>query len=322
MNKCKKPQIKIEGIEITDKNIKYVLLDSGTYEIDGEIIEVEGGYYDKKSVGVKSFDNIKIVSQNTYIEKYTNGEIYKSVEEYETEKLNLLTKRKYLYEDEYEWESLEDEYAYRKFIQVWQPIKKTIQEISKPIVVGVKTTKYETGNKYIESCFLNGINKDFNLFIYDRPRAVLDMVSECFTELGMIFEENKDYNVTGGKKIWSNSTHSCIRYVVAFGTYIFDDGWDIRNSPKGTLEDMTSKYESDRKTLRSIIINKYNKHFGKIDQGIFDFDELLKKLNFASNLLDKVDSKQKTYDEYRSGINNLREAIEIINNSYSVNVEI
>jgi hypothetical protein len=263
-----------------------------------------------------------LISLNTYIEKYTDGANFKTVEEYQTDRDNLLSKRTYLYDDEDKWETLEDEYSYKKFVQVWQPIKKTIQEISKPIIVGIQTTKYETGNKYIESCFFNGADKDLNLFIYNRPRALLDIVTECFTELGMIFEEGKSFGTTEGRKIWSNSTHSCIRYVVAFGTYIFGDGWDIRNSPKGTLEDMISKYEVDKKTLRSIIIGKYNKHFGKIDQGTFEFDKLLNKLNSALNLLNKVDPKQKTCNEYRNGLSSLREAIKLINDSYSVNIEV
>lgn len=312
----------ISGIDISDKNIKYVLLDSGMYLIDDEVVVVDGGYYNKKAVSVKNFNNIRIVSQNTYIEKYTDGINFKTVEEYQVDRDNLLKTRKYIDDDEYKWETLEDEYVYKKFMQVWQPLKKTVQEVSEPIIVGVKATKYETGNKYIESCFLNGSDKDLNLFIYDRPRALLDTVAECFTELGMVYDEGKSYGATEGKKIWSNSTHSCIRYVVAFGTYIFGNEWDIRNLPKGTLEDMISKYESDKKTLRSIIIGKYNKHFGKINQGIFDFDELLKKLNTASNLFNKVDSKQKTCNEYRSGLNNLREAIKLINDSYSVDIEI
>jgi hypothetical protein len=275
MESIKVANKQIDGVYITDKNVRYILLNSGTYKVDGEIIEVKG--YEKQQVGVIDFNDIRIVSQNTYIEKYTNGTDFKTVEEYETEKLTLLSKREVStdYSDEYCWKTLEDEFTYKKFIQVWQPIRKTIQTISEPIEVSVQKAKYETGNKYIESCFLNGTDKDLNMYIYNRPSAVLNIVKECFNELGMEYNENLNYGATEGNKVWSNSTHSCIRYVTTFGTYILGDSWDVRNSPKGTLNDMLAKYEYDRKTLRGIIIGKYNKHFGKIEQGTFDFEDLL-----------------------------------------------
>lgn len=316
------PVNNIEGIDLQDENIKYVLLDSGTYKIDGEVISVSGSYYDKKAVGVKDFTDIRIVDTTTYIEKYVCGTEFKSVEDYEKEKDELLSKRKvrYEYDDEttYEWESLEDEFAYRKFIQLWQPINKTIQTISDPIEVAVMKIKTESGNKYITSCFYNGTDKDKTLFQYDRPLALQDIVKECFTELGMVFQCDCNYSATNNKKIWGNSTHSCIRYVTAFGTYIFGDAWDIRNSPKGKLKDLLKQYEDDKKAIRNIIISKYNKHFGTIDSGTFDFDRLLVKLRAASTSLQKVDSKSKTYDDYRRSSNFLKEAIEMINGAYSV----
>jgi hypothetical protein len=306
----------VKGIEITDKNIKYVNLGTGTYKIDGEIVNINGGYYSYQKVAVKDFNNIRLVEQNTYIENYTNGTDFISVEDYENSIQDLLSKQKIDEFENFEWNSLEDEFAYKKFKQVWQPIKKTMQSISEPIEVEVTKIKYNTGNKYIESCFFNGSDEKLDLFVYNRPNAVQDIVSECFTELGMVYEEGKNYGSTQDRKIWSNSTHSCIRYVVAFGTYVFGDGWDISYCPKGTLQDMRKRYEEDRVTLRNIIIRKYNKHFGTIDKNDFDFESLLNKLNSAYKNVENISPKKNTYQEYRNGITKIKEAIDMINSAY------
>jgi hypothetical protein len=313
--KSKKTSNEIDGINITDKKIKYVLLNSGTYKIDGQIINVDG-YYSKEKVGVKDFTDIRIVDTTTFVEKYVCGTEFKTVEEYEKEREFLLSKRILKYGDEYSWETLDDEFNYRRFTELWTPIEKTIQTISEPIEVEIKKVKTESGNKFISSCFLNDTDEDLTLFTYNRPSAVKNIVTECFTELGMVYEDNKSYGATEGKKIWSNSTHSCIRYVAAFGTYIFGDSWDIRYSPKGKINDLLKQYEEDKKTLRNIIITKYNNHFGRIEQGSFDFKSLLNKLNQALNSLDKVDPKKNTYDYKRIGINNLREAKTMIETAY------
>ena len=312
----------IEGIDIEDKNIKYVLLETGTYKINDEIINVKGSYHDRKEVGVKDFTDIRIIEQNTIIDYYVCDDEIMKVENYQNKKQKLETKRQYNdYEESYIWNSLEDEFTYKKFIQMWQPIKRTIQTISEPIEIEIKKIKVESGNKFITSRFLNGIDKDLTLFNYDKPSALKYIVSKCFIELGMIYKDKINYASTINNKIWGNSEHSCIRYVTAFGTYIFGDGWDVKHSPKGTLEELLKQYENDRKIIRGIIISKYNQHFGKIDVNEFDFDGLLSKLKSALNYIAKVDPKQKTIQDYKSGLNKIKEAIIMIESSYEVKNE-
>jgi hypothetical protein len=316
--------VEADGFDFTDVNIKYVNLKSGTYQIDDEIVTVPYSYHDDNWVGVKDFNNIRIVNITEYIQKYVCGENSKSVEEYETEKVELLSHRKTIDADEgtYIWDSLEAEFNYRKFIQLWQPVKISAQTISEPIKVAVKKMQYETDNEFIKSCFLNGSDKDTSLFIYKRPEAVQKIVADCFNELGMKFEGDCSYGKTEGKKIWGNSTHSCIRYVVAFGTYVMNDGWDIRSCPKGTYNDLIKQYNNDKKALRNIIITKYNKHFGKIDQGTFEFDKLLSQIKSAQTYISNIDPKQKSYNDKQSALKRLKESIELIESSYSVPVSI
>lgn len=143
----------LKGIDIEDKNLKVVYLKSGKYLIDGEVITVES--YSEAKVQVKDVSNIKKITENKYIKEYVCGEEKLSVKQYDEQIDQLLSKRKCDgYEEE--WESLEDEFTYRKFVQTWTPIYNTKQEISEPLLVQFEKTKYDTGCQYIHNAFLNG----------------------------------------------------------------------------------------------------------------------------------------------------------------------
>ena len=317
MVKLKESNKIIQCVNITDKNIKYVLLDSGKYKIDGKIINVKASYRDKEMVSVINIDDIRIINEYEYVEKYISGEQTLTVGEYENKKHELLSKK--LWNEKLEesyWESLEDEFAYRKFISIWTPIKNIMQTISNPIEVEIQRIPYNTNNKYIKSCFLNGESEDLNLFVYDRYNSVLNIVKECFAELGMIYQEGLNCGGTANKKIWSNSSHSGIRFVVAFNGYVFDDRWDIRHSPKGTLQDLIKKYNEDREDIRKIITNKYNKYFGEVKLEDFDFDILLSRLNIAHSNLYKVSPKKTCINEYNKVIESLNKCITQITEAY------
>lgn len=316
MNKEVTPAINpLKGIDIEDKNLKVVYLKSGKYLVDGEVITVES--YSEAKVQVKDVSNIRKITENKYVKEYVCDEEKLSVKQYDDQRDELLLKRKYDgYEEE--WESLEDEYAYRKFMQLWTPIYNTEQEISEPLLVQFEKTKYDTGCKYIHNAFLNGDDEDFTLFTYEQGQAWLGITRECFEELGMEYKEHLDYSATNNKKVWGNSTHSCIRYVTGFGGYVFNDSWGNPRIIKGALEDVKKRYEEDRNTIRKIIIDKFNYHFGCIDAGKFDFDRLRAIISNAQRNLFDVDPKQKSYEAWQRAKNKLREAQDMINVAYEV----
>lgn len=308
-------EMPLKGIDIEDKNLKVVYLKSGKYLIDREVITVES--YSETKVQVKDVSNIRKITENKYVKEYVCGEEKLSVKQYDNQRDELLLKRKYDgYEEE--WESLEDEFAYRKFMQLWTPIYNTEQEISEPLLVQFEKTKYDTGCQYIHNAFLNGEDKDFTLFTYEQGQAWLGITRECFEELGMKYKENANYSATNNKKIWSNSTHSCIRYVTGFGGYVFNDSWGNPRVIKGTLEDVRKRYEYDRSTIRKIIIDKYNNHFGCIDAGKFDFDRLRTIISNAQRNLFDIDPKQKSYQAWQRAKDKLKEAQDMINVAYEV----
>ena len=304
------------GVNIEDKNIKVVYLSSGKYLIDGEVVNVNG--YEDTKVQVVDATNIRKITENRLVKEYACGDERLTVRQYDEQRIVLLSKKKY--EDDYdeEWESLEDEFAYRKFMQMWTPIYKVEQELSEPLLVQFKKTKYDTGNEYISNAFLNGDDKEVTLFTYNQDAAWLGIVRECFNELEMSYQEGLSYSATNNKKVWGNSSNGCIRYVTAFGTYVFNDLWNNPRVLKGTLSDMMKKYESDKNAIRRTIIDKYNNHFGCIDAGKFDFERLRSIISRAQSYLSNVEPKQKSYNAWKVAINALNEAQEMIKVAYEV----
>lgn len=302
-------------VNIEDINVKYAELPKGNYLIDGEVVLIDS-YYNTK-VKVKDIDNIRYIRDNIIVTKYIKDDKEMSIEEYETKKQDLLKHRIYDEYDDYKWDDLESEYEYKKSITYWKPVYKTVQEISEPIKVKeIKTITYDTQNKFIKNAFLNGSDDEVDLYIYNRPSARKSIVYNIFKELGFEFKGNISYMATENKKVWGNSEHSVIRYVTAFGRYIFDDTWDSKYTPRGTLEDMKKLYNEDYEKIRGIIIKHYNKMFGKVDEGSFDFVKLLDELYTLRNNINNIDSKVKTQDYKNRASRKVSNIIDSIEKSF------
>ncbi|MBS4893744.1 MAG: hypothetical protein KHZ90_08215 [Veillonella parvula] len=309
-------------IKFEDKDIQFAILTPNTYLIDNELVQVES-YRNNNRVAVKDINNIRIVKENVIITGYSDGNETIDCNEYDYRRNKLLENANWdEYDECYTFEDLDEEFNYRKFIRNFKQITKCIQEISDPIKVEVEKTTYDTGNKYIKSMFLNGESKRNNLFVYDRESSWIGIVNDCFKELGMEYIGDCGYNSTNNKKVWGNSNHSCIRYVTAFGSYIFGDEFSTPYKPKGTLEDMLNLYERDKAKIEKIIKTKYNKHFGRIDAKDFDFNDILDKLISARNNLDSVQSVKKTENSLyhaKRKVNAIIEEIEMLYREHKEN---
>lgn len=160
-----------------------------------------------------------------------------------------------------EWETLDDEFTYGKFINSCKAIEKEIETISDPISVPLENIKYEIDNKFLSYNFFT--EKKFpELVTYNRKEAVKDIIINCFNKkLKMSSGDGSvDYHKTKNKKIWSFNGR--IRYITAFGTYIFNtDRWDRICNKVGTYDDMIKEYENDKKELETFIIREYKKTF-------------------------------------------------------------
>lgn len=276
---------------------KYITDYRGVLKIGDKIIEVENG----ERLLVDSFDNICTVTSINYVGGYlhksSGNEI--TVDKYE-ELVTPLKDKGYMEDGVMEFDNLDDEYAYRKFTQKYQTIRKTKQVVSDPKLIPLVTYQMSTENRYIQSLYaLGASNSEGDNYQYNQQQAWENIVRECFTELGMGYVDNISYSQTKNKRVWSNSTHSGIRYVVAFGKYVFNDKYDKKRSHlRGSLESMKANYEADKKSIREVIISQYNTHFGTIDEGKFNFAHFRNELSSIKNKIYSMDYKKKDYSSW------------------------
>lgn len=300
----------LEAIEFTDKDLTIVKLHGNrNYLIDGELYTTD---YKGKQLGVANVDDIRLVTFNTITKHYTDGTTTMSTEDYANKCKQLSSK--YNLEDEC-WGTLEDEFAYRKFVQVWQPVKEEVQVISEPIKVEIVKTVYDTGNPFIKNTFLfSGGEGKASLFTYHRQEAIENIVKECFDSLGMKCEHKLNHHETKDKKVWSNSYHSGIRYVVAFGTYVFNDSWREKSNVIGTLENCQMWHDRDKSQLEDIITMKYKEHFGKFDEKLFDYKKLIDNLKRAEDYAKRIDVKRGSQGDYNLLRKYLYESLNLVIN--------
>lgn len=310
----------MKAVEFVDKDIKFVELPRGTYEVDGNIVECKD--YNNK-VYVVDIDSVRPITRTSVVCYYTtNGEDRYEKDWYESQKSDLLKKRTVIdlgdYETETKWESLEDEFSYRKFIYTYTAVNKNIEVIGDPIKFDVTSTVMDSGNPFIKSEFING-KENVSLFVYDRHSALLFIVKNCFDDLGMSFQNEVGYQQTKNQKIWGNSTHSCIEYVTAFGGYLFTNTHkNIVTIMRGSLEQMRSKYEEDKRTIEGIIRTRYNEHFGEIDKGNFNFKELINTLRTTQKRISDIKPSKSSYNDHSTALRLIREAITQIESSFKV----
>lgn len=273
------------ALKIEDLGGYYVELPQGTYLIDGEQV------YVTRKAFVKDLESVRRVIRNSVLAYYKDIEGNKlSVAEYTETEVRLRVKK-------VESDDVEDEVNHLRFTKVWSGIHEYIETISEPIKFpNVKSTVLDTGNKFIVSEFANGQNSD--LLVYNRNEAWKSIVTEKMKELGMEFKPDLSYEQTKNLKVWSNSNHSGIKYVVAFGNYIFNDDFKDNLFVRGTLDTLLKRYEEDKKKIEGIIDLNYKVHFGLVDSGSFDFAALLKNINLikANNKL--CNYTKKAIDEY------------------------
>lgn len=307
----------MKGINFEDKNIKFVLLPIGRYLIDGEV--VNNNTCTKIEVKVKNEKDIREIEETKIVDYYLHVDTKEKItnEEYNSKINQLLEKSYYDYDvDEQIFTTLEDEYAYKKFKSLYKPIYKIIQTFSEPLKVEMKTYQYDTGNKFIKNCFLNG-NSSYDLYVYNQHDAWIDIVENCFKELKFEYISDCDYGYTKDKKVWGNSTHSCIRYVTAFGGYVFDDRFNLPNEcVYGTLEDLKERYKKDYDRIRDVIIRKYNKIYKDIDPKKVDYKKVIEELYRIDGIINNIDVKKQSIEKQKGAISRIDKLIQYLESKY------
>jgi len=292
-------------VKIEDENINYVELNSGKYLIDGNVVELEGDRYIKHKVKVKNYYEIKKYTENKVVAYYFDGKQEMMRPHYFSCLRDLEEKKNH---------SLEDEYEYKKFVQLWQPIYTTEETRSEPLSIDETISVIlDTGNKYIQSLFVMG-EKESTLYKYNRKLATQNIAYEKLKELGYSFKGSTNQT----NKIIENANHSGIKYLEMDGSYVFiriNELSDVGN-PIGKLDNLKEVYQKDYNLITEIITTEYNLKYGKIDENSFNFKGLLKTLEDSLCYLRGVEPKVKTMQTYNTAYSLLNKSIKKIKDSY------
>jgi hypothetical protein len=220
----------------SEEKINVAVLKSKVYLIDGEIYDFSGHSFSKKYVQCKNINDIRLVKNNKVIAKFVDGvenELAPYEYKLELEKLDSLKEK-----------SLEDEYEYKKFLNVWQPIYKEIQEISEPIKIEkLKAPLLIEDNPNIFSTVeLDRENK--SIYVYRREIVVKELLEK---EVAKYNEKYKGYlgkfDLEFKLSIEKNFEFSKIN-----NDYIFGSKYNFKSirGPKIKIEE---KYQNDKELI-------------------------------------------------------------------------
>lgn len=283
----------LKGFEITDKNIKYVKLSRGEWLIQDKPVKIDN--YSDVDYQVDNFDNIKRVSTKSVLESVQVGDKTYTGNEF----LELESSLEKYRDEDGDWNDIDKEYEWKKLqkLAVRNYVNKTV--IGEPELVDIKTGVIDTGSSYISPKFENG--DIHGLFYYNQDACWRNTVSKKFLELGFTFTLNDLESTKDGKK-WSNSTHSCIQYLKAFGRYIFNDSWRNPQTKTGTLEQCKAWEKCDVDKINEIIQLNYNLDYGTVDINK-SVKEIYNSVNYITKKVKELTVVKKDYNDQRFLIN-------------------
>lgn len=294
--------MKIKGYIIKDTQENIVIFDYLTlvkFKSSGVISEVKG------EVKVKDFnDLVKLNLKENVIgaQHKESGEIISHVEYLNKEK-ELLSFRRYDdVEEMYIWNSLDDEFNYRKFVASYQHLREKVYEEEEILVEVVKEVLIDTGNPFISSKFSNS-GELSNICTYHRSSALMSIAEEKLKELGAERLPDQTFGSnTDGKLAYSIPTHSGIKFLKFAGSYIFTgSSFEGNNLIKvGELETLLEYYKEDEQAVRNIIQNKYLEKFGRFDESkTLVISESIKKLSNLESNIRKLNVNKKSSNDHR-----------------------
>lgn len=311
----------LKVISIDDLGVNIVELPAGTYLVDGEVVSHGGwnSYNTKHQISAKDVENIRAVYKRNILVGYvptTEGitDDILSVEAYN----DFISQFRNSYtEDEdgdKDWSSLDDEFAYRKFVAQWKPKYKEETTYSEPLLIDRSHIRQDSGNPYIVAGFLTG-RSDVPLYSYNRSSAIASMLAKKFESLGMEFKEGLSYGATEGKKVWSNSTHSGLEYVTAFGKYIIGKNLvpKTRGEFKGSFEHLEKIYKEDKQWIEDLIQVGYNLHFRNEGASTVLLGDVYSGLKTCINYVNTLEVKVKSETSKRSALTQLNKLLETVN---------
>lgn len=308
------PIVKVTSI--TDIGVHLVDLPAGTYQIDGEVVQGSSGFYSQnKQVSVKDINDIRFITKKNVLAHYEDSSGSTISVGIYNEELNLLCGSCVTVDDDkLYFDTLEEEFAYRKFKQRWMPVYRTDTTISEPLSVDKTELVQDTGNPHIVAGYLTGA-ANTPLYSYSRTNAMRSLLEAKFSSLGMEKATVSNYAQTEGKKIWANSHADTLEFVIAFGKYIIGKHMlpKTRGEFKGSLEHLEKMYNEDKRWLDEHIQTLYNLHFRNENASGVLLSEVHKGLKDAITYVSTLDVKVKSETSKRGALNKLNSLMELVN---------
>lgn len=279
--------------------------------IDKEVITIN--YLGSKIQSAS--DQIIPITQTSISTHYENAEgDKKSLEQYSSELKEIVLKGIPDDDFDYTFESDTDQLVYINLIKRWKICSRKTIQYGDPIPIEYKPVTIDTGNEFVKPV-LSLKPYLFGLYKYDRNAATSAVVTSTFKSLGMKYGGSLNHEQTELVKVWGNPTHSHLRYVTAFGRYLFKK--EYLGNKTGSMKSMIAECESDKEEIDRIIRSGYAVHFGNPRLKI---KKLLGSLQKISFIADTVESKQKTSNEHCHLKREIRELIVSCENELSNNM--
>ena len=169
--------INVEAFEL-DKGVYYIELQRGTYEIDGKRVFIDWND-NKVIVDLDNSPTIYKIDERSKVEHYLNSSNdILSIEDY-NKKYSELNKA-----EDFEFDNIDDEYAFKKFIQEWKAIN-TSFEVKTLVEYTIKYNVYNLPKHIQTMRKLNGDLKN-TIYVYDQAKHILELTEKALLEIGYI----------------------------------------------------------------------------------------------------------------------------------------
>jgi len=313
-NITSKDKIDIEAFE-QDDNIFYVELPRGFYNINNEKVSIE---YSNNKVILEDIQNINITQIKTTkeIDYYVGVNGNKMSQEEYKEKLKVIN-LKYNHLEE-EWDDLDSEYLYKKFIKSNKPIYRSITTET-PISFNINSTPPIDCRYITPMRKLNGDLKN-TIYIYDKGKHIKDLVLEVFNKYGYSLS-NTEY--TKKDEIYFRNNNNTIRFSV-FGdsrSYLTISIKELKKyeeitSVQGVYKSIFDNYNDTIKSITAIVEMYFKSQIKLKDIKVVD---LLDKLTYIKGTILSLDVKQKELTRKNSLTISIEELIKDVKESITNN---
>ncbi len=220
----------------TDKDFYYFNLPYGEWVVNGK--EYTNQNYKSEQITSKEEPVIFKIERKTHITKYKNvneNTICLSTSAYEDSLERHKSKGKWCNLDEiYVFESLEDEFAYKKFLRDWKPVAEQ-QILKHRVETEIRHAMIEHDSPFIKS-----------LFCIDQERPELVQVEFARFQKYIVEAWLKEHNVTD----YDFPNHSHLEYFKMGKTYVFTNS-GTRNEYNGQNPVRVMSYRDAEELLES-----------------------------------------------------------------------